>query len=50
MQSSDVIFDAILPEWAFAAFCKKYNLTRHEAFKIIKLQCLIEMVKYDDEM
>lgn len=48
MQSGDVIFHTILPEWALAAFCKKFKLARHEAVKIIKAQSLIEMCKDDD--
>lgn len=37
-QSTDVIFDAILPEWALAEFCREYNLTRTEAVQVIKNQ------------
>lgn len=44
-QSTEVIFDAILPEWTLAAFCKKFKLARREAIEKIKLQSkyLIEM-------
>lgn len=42
-----MIFDAILPEWALAEFCKEFHFTRTEAVQIIKNQnqALIE----DDE-
>lgn len=42
-QSSDVIFDLILPEWALAAFCKKFNCTRTEALETLKLQQAADM-------
>lgn len=45
LQSTEVIFDSILPEWALAAFCKQFKSTRSEAIQRIKLQSkyLIEM-------
>ncbi len=33
-----MIFDAILPEWAFAEFCKEFNVAKTEAVQIIKKQ------------
>lgn len=38
LQSTDVIFDAILPEWALSVFCKKFDFTRCEALETLKLQ------------
>lgn len=49
LQSTEVIFDAILPEWALAVFCKKFNLTRIEAVERLKFQsqALIEIGESD---
>ncbi len=50
LQSTEVIFDSILPEWALAAFCKQFKLTRFEAIERMKLQSkyLIEMMNDSD--
>lgn len=36
--SSDIIFDLLIPEWALAIFCKEYNCTRSEALERLRLQ------------
>lgn len=38
LQSTDIIFDSILPEWALAAFCEQFKMTRFEAVERIKRQ------------
>lgn len=49
LQSTDIIFDAILPEWALAELCKELNVTRAEAVQVIKNQniAIIEAEKSD---
>lgn len=48
-QSTDIIFDAILPEWALAIFCKKFSLIRYEAVEKLKWQskALLEISESD---
>lgn len=50
LQSSDVIFDAIIPEWALAIFCKHNNFSKSQALQTLHLQAQALIDKSDTEM
>lgn len=42
LQSTDVIFEAIIAEWAYKVFGNKYNLNRQQAVEAVKEMNLSE--------
>lgn len=50
LQYLDVIFEAILPEWAFEIFCKKFDCTRLEALERLHVQATAWANQSDSEM